>query len=175
MKIKVILGSTRQGRVGEKVGAWVMDQAKNITGAEFELLDLRDYPMPFFDEPVSPSMIKEPYSNPLVANWTRKITEGDAFIIVTPEYSHGYPAVLKNALDYVYKEWNGKRIAFVGYGGVGAARGIEQLRQVVVELQMIPLRNAVHICNFWSLYDEKGELKLDQYNQSLKSVLDQLK
>ena len=175
MKIKIILGSTRQGRVSEVIGKWVMEQAKNISGAEFELLDLREYPMPFFDEPVSPSQIKEPYTNPAVAKWTAKIVEGDAFIIVTPEYSHGYPAVLKNALDYVYKEWNGKKIAFVGYGGVGAARAIEQLRQVVIELQMIPMRSAVHITKFWELFDEKGQLKLDKYNQDLKSVLDQLK
>ena len=115
------------------------------------------------------------YTNPAVAKWTAKIADGDGFIIVTPEYSHGYPAVLKNALDYVYKEWNGKKIAFVGYGGVGAARAIEQLRQVVIELQMIPMRSAVHITKFWELFDEKGQLKLDKYNQDLKSVLDQLK
>jgi NAD(P)H-dependent FMN reductase len=105
--------------------------------------------MPFFDEPVSPSMIKEPYANPAVQAWTKKIAEGDAFIIVSPEYNHGYSAVLKNALDYVYKEWNNKPVGFVSYGSVGGARAIEQLRQVAVELQMAPIRNSVHIP--WSL------------------------
>lgn len=162
MKIKVILGSTRQGRVSEAIGKWVMEQVKDA-----ELLDLRDYPMPFFDEPISPSMLKEPYTNPIVVKWTAKIAEGDAFIIVTPEYNHGYPAVLKNALDYVYKEWNGKKVAFVGYGSVGAARAIEQLRQVVIELQMVPLRNSVHIIRHWELTN------YESYNQSLKSVLEQ--
>ncbi len=155
--------------MGDKIATWVMEHI------EAELLDLREYPLPFFDEPVSPSMIKEPYTNPAVVKWTQKIAEGEAFIIITPEYNHGYPAVLKNALDYVYKEWNGKKIAFVGYGSVGAARAIEQLRQVVIELQMIPLRTAVHITKFWELFDEKGQLKLDQYNQSLKLVLEQFK
>ena len=168
MRIKVILGSTRQGRVSEVIGKWVMEQAKNIAGLELELLDLRDYPMPFFDEPVSPSQITAPYTNETVAKWTAKIAEGEALIIVSPEYNHGYPAVLKNALDYVYKEWNSKKIAFVGYGSVGGARAIEQLRQVAVELQMIPLRNAVHIIKHWELAN------FDSYNQPLQTLLDQL-
>ena len=169
MKIQVILGSTRQGRVSEKIGAWVMEQAKSIPDVEFELLDLRDYQLPFFDEPVSPSMLKEPYTNPEAAKWTQKIAEGNAYLIITPEYNHGYTAVLKNALDYVYKQWNGKKIGFVGYGTLGAARGIEQLRQVVIELQMIPIRNAVHIVKFWKLTN------FDAYNPALKSVLEQLR
>ena len=163
MKVKVILGSTRQGRIGDKIATWVMEHI------EAELLDLREYPMPFFDEPISPSQLKDPYTNPAVVKWTAKIADGDAFLIITPEYNHGYPAVLKNALDYVYKEWNGKKIAFVGYGSVGAARAIEQLRQVAVELQMIPLRDAVHIIRHWELTN------FDSYNQALKSLLDQLK
>ena len=168
MKIKIILGSTRQGRVSEVIGKWVMEQAKNVAGLELELLDLRDFPLPFFDEPVSPSQIKEPYINPAVVKWIAKIAEGEAFIVVTPEYNHGYSADLKNALDYVYKEWNGKKIGFVGYGSVGAARAIEQLRQVVIELQMYPVRNAVHITKHWELAN------FDSYNQPLQTLLDQL-
>lgn len=135
---------------------------------EAELLDLRDFPMPFFDEAITPTMLKEPYSNPDVARWTNKIAEGDAFVVITPEYNHGYPAVLKNALDYVKKEWSNKKVGFVGYGTLGAARAIEQLRQVVIELQMYPVRNAVHITKFWELTN------FDSYNQPLKSLLDQL-
>ena len=89
-------------------------------------------------------------------------------MVITPEYNHGYPAVLKNALDYVYKEWNGKKIGFVGYGVIGAARAIEQLRQVAIELRMIPIRDAVHITKFWELTN------FDSYNQALENVLKQL-
>lgn len=163
MKIKVILGSTRQGRFGEKVAAWVMDQVKDA-----ELLDLREFPLPFFDEAITPSALKVPYANPVVARWTAKIADGEAFIVITPEYNHGYPAVLKNALDYVKKEWMNKKIGFVGYGTLGAARAIEQLRQVVIELQMVPIKNAVHITKFWELAN------FDSYNQSLQSLLDGL-
>lgn len=168
MKIQVILGSTRVGRVSEKVGTWVMEQAKNIPDVEFELLDLKDYPLPFFEEPISPSSAKEPYTNLAVIKWTQKIAEGGAYLVITPEYNHGYPAVLKNALDYVYKEWNGKKIGFVGYGVVGAARAVEQLRQVAIELQMIPIKAAVHISKFWELES------FDSYNKALETVLKQL-
>lgn len=169
MKIQIILGSTRKGRFSEKIAAWVMEQVKNIPEIEFELLDLRQYPLPFFDEPISPSQIKEPYSNPAVAKWTQKIAEGDAYLVVTPEYNHGYPAVLKNALDYVHKEWAGKKVGFVGFGTLGAARAIEQLRQVVIELQMIPIKAAVHITKFWELEN------FNQYNKNLGLVVEQLK
>lgn len=169
MKIQVILGSTRQGRAGEKIAAWAMEQIKDIPDMEFELLDLRDYPMPFFDEPVSPPSINEPYSNPIVAKWTKKIAEGQAFLVITPEYNHGYSAVLKNALDYVFKEWAGKKIAFVGYGSLGAARAIEQLKQVAIELKMLPVRNAVHITKVWELTN------FDEYSKRLLLVVEQLK
>src|SRR6266481_6795301 len=105
LHIKVIIGSIREGRFSEKTANWIFGEAKNLEGVTAELLDLRDYPMPFFNEAVTPSYMKEPYANPVVQKWTAKIAEGDAFIIVTPEYNHGYPAVLKNALDYVYREW----------------------------------------------------------------------
>lgn len=152
IKIKIIVGSTRQGRFSEKPARWIFEQVKNVAGVEAEILDLRDYPLPFFDEPVSPSMIKEPYKSPAVEKWTNKIAEGDAFIIVTPEYNHGYPAVLKNALDYVGVQWNKKPVGFVAYGAMGGARSVEQLRQVVIEAQMIPIRNSINI--LWPMYME---------------------
>jgi NAD(P)H-dependent FMN reductase len=152
IKVKIIIGSTRQGRFGEKPAQWIFEQIKNVEGVEAELLDLRDYPLPFFEEAISPSTKKEPYKNPMVEKWTSKIADGDAYIVVTPEYNHGYPAVLKNAFDYVFSEWNKKPIGFISYGSVGGARSVEQLRQVVVELQMLPIRNAINI--FWSMYME---------------------
>ncbi len=110
-----------------------------------ELIDLRDWPLPFFNEAGSPGMLKGNYTNDLAKRWSAKIAEADAFIVVTPEYNHGYPAVLKNAFDWLYPEWNHKPIGFAGYGNANGARAIEQLRQVVIELQMHPIKNSVHI------------------------------
>jgi NAD(P)H-dependent FMN reductase len=145
IKTKVIIGSTRQNRFSEKPAHWIYDEVKKEEGVEAELLDLRDYAMPFFNEPVSPSMSGGKYSNDVVQKWSKKIKDGDAFIIVTPEYNHGYPAVLKNALDSIFPEWNRKAVGFVSYGSAGGARSVEQLRQVAIELQMTPIRNAIHI------------------------------
>ena len=143
--IKVIAGSTREGRFSDKAAAWIAEEIKKQKGVTVEALDLRDYDMPFFNEAVSPSFKQEPYKNEAVARFTKKIEEGDAFVMVTPEYNHGTSGVLKNALDWVYPEWNNKPVAFVSYGGVGGARAVEQLRLNVVELQMVSIRNAVHI------------------------------
>ena len=147
IKIKIIIGSTRQNRFSEKPAHWIFEEVKKEKGVEAELLDLRDYPMPFFDSPMSPSMAKGQYSNDVVKKWADKINDGDAFIIVAPEYNHGYTAVLKNAMDVIYPEWNRKPVGFVSYGGAMGARSVEQLRQVAVELQMAPIRHAIHIPN----------------------------
>ena len=145
IKIKVIVGSTREGRVSDRPARWIAEEAKKMEGVDVEILDLRDYPLPFFNEAQSPSMITEPYANPAVQKWTQKIAEGDAFIIVTPEYNHGYPAVLKNAIDYVNKEWNRKPVGFISHGSAMGSRAVEQLRQVAVELQMAPIRHAIQM------------------------------
>jgi len=145
LNIKVIAGSTRDGRFSDKAAAWIAEEIKKQKGVAVEVLDLRDYDMSFFNEPMSPSFKKEPYKNEAVARFTKKIDEGDAFVIVTPEYNHGTSGVLKNALDWVYQEWNNKPVAFVSYGSVGGARAVEQLRLNAIELQMAPIRNAVHI------------------------------
>jgi NAD(P)H-dependent FMN reductase len=144
-KIALIVASTRQRRFADKPARWLYDLLARRPGIEADYLDLKDYPMPFYDEPVSPGMKKEPFKNEVVQRWTQKVAENDGFIIVTPEYNHSFPAVLKNAIDYVYPEWNKKAIGFASYGGVGGARAIEQLRQVAVELQMAPIRQSVHL------------------------------
>jgi NAD(P)H-dependent FMN reductase len=181
LKVKIILGSTRPGRFSDKLGTWVVEQIQKRSDSkdviEAEILDLRDYLMPFFDEAVSPSAAKTPYTNPAVVEWAAKIAEADAFIVISPEYNHGYSAVLKNAFDYLGKEWNKKPIGFIAYGSVGGARSVEQLRLVAVELQMAPIRAAVHIFSPWTFLDEKGELKagaLDQYDQAAGGFLTQL-
>ena len=177
LKVKIILGSTRSNRFSEQAGKWILEEAGKIAGISAEVLDLRDYAMPFFNEPVSPSYKQEPYKNEAVARFTSKIAEGDAFIIVTPEYNRGTSGVLKNAMDWVYQEWNNKPMGFVAYGSVGGARAVEQLRTVAVELQMAPVRNAVHIPAHWVLLDEKGVLKtgaLDSYQMAAEGLLTQL-
>jgi NAD(P)H-dependent FMN reductase len=141
--IGIVISTTRQGRFGDRPAAWIRELAAGRTDMEFELVDLRDYPLPFFDEPASPMWA--PPKNEVAQRWARKVAELDGFIFVTAEYNHGVPAVLKNALDYAYREFNRKPAAFVGYGGVGAARAVEQLRMIGVELQMAPLRSGVHI------------------------------
>lgn len=144
--ISVIIGSTREERFSEKPAHWIFNQLKKKVGIEAKLLDLRDFPMPFFDQPLPPAMPgRQPYEHEVVKKWTAEIARSDGFIFVTPEYNHGYPAVLKNALDWVYPEWNRKACAFVSYGSVLGGRSIEQLRQVAVELQLAPIRASVHI------------------------------
>jgi NAD(P)H-dependent FMN reductase len=145
LKIQIIIGSTRQGRVADKPAQYIFDELKKREGVEPELVDLRDWPLPFFDEAMGPSMLKGNYSNELGKKWAAKVGEADAYIVIAPEYNHGYTAVLKNALDWVFPEWNGKAIGFVGYGSAGGARSIEQLRQVVIELKMHPIRASIHL------------------------------
>lgn len=144
--ISVIIGSTREGRFSEKPARWITQLLSKREEVDVRLLDLRDFPMPFFDAPITPSMPgRAPYPNEVVQRWTKAIGESDAFVFVTPEYNHGPPAVLKNAIDWVYPEWNRKAAAFVSYGSAVGARGVEQLRQIVVELQVAPIRAAIHI------------------------------
>ncbi|SCK26590.1 NADPH-dependent FMN reductase [Vogesella sp. LIG4] len=144
--ISVIIGSVRQGRLAEKPARWIFDHLKQREGVDARLLDLKDYPMPFFDAPLPPAMPGRPaYEHEVVQRWTQAIAASDGFIIVTPEYNHGTSAVLKNAIDWVYPEWNRKAVTFVGYGSVGGARAVEQLREIAVEMQMAPIRSAVHL------------------------------
>jgi len=144
--ISVIVGSTRPGRFSEKPARWIFQQLKNRAGVEAQLLDLKDFPMPFFDQPVPPAMPgRPPYENSVVRRWTSAIARSDGFIFVTPEYNYGPPAVLKNAIDWVYPEWNRKAAAFVSYGGAAGARSVQQLRETAIELQLAPVRSSVHI------------------------------
>lgn len=177
LHVKIILASVREGRFGDKPAAWIYDLAKNHTEFSVELLDLKDYPLPMFAEAVSPAFVKDAYASPEVNRWAEKIAEADAFIVVTPEYNHGYPSSLKNNIDHLYKEWNNKPICFVAYGSMGGARAVQQLKEVSIELQMAPMRNAVHILSPWFLTEPDGTLKpgaLDTYVQSAEHMLTQL-
>jgi len=172
------MGSTRQGRFVEQPAQWIHEKLQKKDDVEAELIDLRDWKLPFFDEPVSPGtmeMLKADYVNPLGKKWAKKIGEADGYVMVVPEYNHGYPGVLKNAIDYVYKEWNNKPVAFVSYGGIaGGTRSVQQLRQVVIELQMVPIRNGVHVPLYWTLLDKNGKLDMDKHAHGADGLIDQL-
>jgi NAD(P)H-dependent FMN reductase len=142
--VQVILASTRDGRFSERAGRWVRERLEARSDMQIEVIDLRDYPLPFFDG-VAPARTLREYPSAEVARFGQTIDRADGFVIVTPEYNHGYSAVLKNAIDHTWVEWRHKPVTFVGWGNVGGARAIEQLRLVTVELEMAPLRHAVHI------------------------------
>lgn len=145
-KILVILGSTREGRYGDKPAHWITGVLRADRRFDPELVDLRDWPLPFFDQPKSPTRITDGnYGHEISNRWGQKIASADGFVIITAEYNHGYTAVLKNALDTVFREWNRKPVTFVGYGNAGGARAIEQLREVAIEMEMAPIRRAVHL------------------------------
>jgi NAD(P)H-dependent FMN reductase len=176
--ISVIVGSTREGRFSEKPARWILQQLRRREGVEARLLDLREFPMPFFDQPVPPAMPgRAPYENATVRKWTAAIAESDGFIFVTPEYNYGPAAVLKNALDWVYPEWNRKAAAFVSYGGAAGARSVQQLRETATELQLAPVRSAVHIpvATLWAHF-QGGDVEagLAELEAAAKIMIDDL-
>ena len=176
--ISVIVGSTREGRFSEKPAKWIWGHLKRRDGVDARLLDLRDYPMPFFDQPVSPATPgRPPYDNEVVKKWTAAIALSDGFIFVTPEYNYGPAAVLKNAIDWVYPEWNRKAAGFVSYGSAVGARGVQQLRQTLIEVQLAPVRSSVHIpvATLWAHY--KGgdvDAGLEELEAPARALIDDL-
>ncbi|WP_406195202.1 NAD(P)H-dependent oxidoreductase [Kitasatospora sp. NBC_01560] len=171
-KIGIILGSTRPNRNGEQVARWVLDIAARRTDARFELLDLRDHPLPHLDEPMPPSLGR--YQNEHTRQWADTIASFDGFVIVTPEYNHGIPGVLKNALDFLYAEWNNKAVGFVSYGGVGGVRAVEQLRLVAGELQLADVRQQVAL-SLITEFENYQVFKPGDYNvPALNTMIDQV-
>lgn len=145
--IQIVIGSIREGRVGGSVARWFATQAAKRSDMSTEVVDLREWNLPFLTQPMPPM---RGYRDELTKRWAAKVAEADGYVLVTPEYNHGYPASLKNALDHVYGEWTRKPVSYVSYGGpAGGARGVEQLRQVAVEFQQAPLRQQVMIHRFW--------------------------
>ena len=171
-RIGIILGSTRPNRNGEQVAKWVYDVASRRSDAEFELVDLRDYPLPHLDEPLPPSMGQ--YQNEHTRQWADKIASFDGFVIVTPEYNHSTSGVLKNAIDFLYAEWNNKAVGFVSYGSVGGARAAEHLRLVAGELQMADVRQQVAL-SLITEFENFSVFKPGEYNvAALDILLDQV-
>ena len=171
-RIGIILGSTRPNRLGEQVASWVYDNATQRDDAEFELIDLRYFPLPQLDEPLPPSFGQ--YQGDHTKEWATTIASFDGFVIVTPEYNHGTSGVLKNAIDYLYAEWNNKAVGFVSYGSVGGVRAVEHLRLVASEVQMADVRQQVAL-SLVTEFENYSVFKPGGYNlPALNTLLDQV-
>lgn len=172
LRIGIIIGSTRPNRVGENVGKWVYEQAQTRNDAEFELVDLKDFNLPLLDEPIPPAMGQ--YSQPHTKKWAQKIASFDGFIFVSPEYNHGTSGALKNALDFIYKEWNNKVAGFVAYGSAGGTRAVEHLRLVMAELQIATVRSQVALSLKTDFENFKTFKPADYHKNNLKTLIDQI-
>ncbi|MDP4010138.1 MAG: NAD(P)H-dependent oxidoreductase [Candidatus Shapirobacteria bacterium] len=174
IKIKIITGSTRPGRFNIQPAEWIYEVAKKRQNIEVEFLDLVKINLPFLDEAISASQHK--YSQPHTLEWARIIGEADGFVWVTPEYNHSYSPALKNAIDFLYAEWNYKPVSFVSYGSLaGGARAVEHLRGVAGELKMYDLREQILLSNYWENLDENGKYKFNErHEQMANQILDSL-
>lgn len=172
LRIGIIIGSTRPNRNGEAVARWVHELAKKRTDAEYELVDLKDFDLPLLDEPVPPSQGK--YSKPHTLKWAAQIDRLDGFVFVTPEYNHSTSGALKNAIDFLYKEWNNKACGFVSYGSAGGARAVEHLRQIAAELSIADVRQQVMFSLFTD-FENFSVFKPDpRHEKSVNTMLDQV-
>ena len=172
LKIAIVLGSTRPGRNGEAVAQWVLEQAGSRSAADYELVDLADFPMPLLDEAIPPSAGQ--YTGEHTIAWAEKVASYDGYVFVTPEYNHSVPAALKNALDYVYAEWNNKGAAFVGYGSLGGARAVEHLRGIASELQLAHVRQSLAFSLFTDFQNFSTFAPGPQHAAAAATMLDQL-
>jgi NAD(P)H-dependent FMN reductase len=177
-KIAVIIGSTRPTRFADKPAQWMLKQAQARDDIEVELIDLRDHPLPFFDEMASNMWM--PSQNPEAVRWQETVGRFDGYIFVVAEYNHSITGVLKNALDQAYKEWIRKPFTAIGYGGTGASRAVEHLRGIAVELQMVSTHAAVHIGggDFMAVAPRGGNKPIEEIEANLlasaKTALDEL-
>ena len=172
LKVGIIVGSTRPGRKAEAVARWVHEIARKRADADFEVVDIQDFNLPLLDEPVPPSLGQ--YSKPHTRAWAAKVGSFDAFVFVTPEYNHGTPGALKNAIDFLFAEWNNKAAGFVGYGSAGGVRAVEQLRLVLAEVQVATVRNQVARSLFTD-FESFTTFKPDaRHEKSVNAMLDQL-
>jgi len=171
-RIGIILGSTRPGRNGEAVAKWVYEIASNRGDVEYELVDLLDYELNRLDEPIPPS--RGQYQQPHTKQWANKIATFDGFVFVTPEYNHSMSGALKNALDFIYAEWNNKAAAFVSYGSAGGARAVEQLRLIMAELQIADVRAQVMFSLATDFENYSIFKPTEQHRGLVNAMLDQL-
>ena len=173
IKVGIIVGSTRPGRHADVVASWVLEKAKNRTDAQFEIVDIKHFNLPLLDEPIPPSQGK--YTQPHTKAWAQKVASFDAYIFVTPEYNHAPSAALKNAIDFVYGEWNNKAAGFVSYGAsTSGGRAVEHLRLVMAELQVADVRAQV-LLSLYNDFENFTALKPNAMHETnLAMMLDQL-
>jgi NAD(P)H-dependent FMN reductase len=172
LRIGIVVGSTRPGRKADAVAQWVYDLAKQRMDAEFEIVDIEHYHLPLLDEPVPPS--RGQYSHAHTKEWAAKIDSFDAYVFVTPEYNHGTSGALKNALDFLFKEWNNKAAGFVSYGSAGGARAVEQLRLVMGELKIADVRAQVMLSLFTDFENFTTFRPHERHQQSVHGMLDEV-
>ncbi len=172
MKVGIIVGSTRPGRKADSVARWVHEIARKRDDGEFEVVDIADFALPLLDEPAPPSMGR--YTKEHTKAWSAKIASLDAFVFVTPEYNHGIPGALKNAIDFLYKEWNDKVAGFVSYGSAGGTRSVEALRLVMAELQIADVRAQVPL-SLATDFESYTTFKPDpKHQKKIDTMLDQV-
>jgi NAD(P)H-dependent FMN reductase len=171
-RIAIIIGSTRPGRKAEAVAQWVHGIASKRSDAQYELVDIASFDLPLLDEPVPPSLHQ--YSKPHTKKWAEKIASFDGFVFVTPEYNHGTSGALKNALDFIYKEWNDKAAGFVGYGSAGGVRAVESLRLVMGELMVADVRQQVALSLFTDFEKMTTFKPAAMHEKSVEKMLDQV-
>lgn len=172
LNVGIIIGSTRPGRKAEVVARWVYDIAAKRGDASFEVVDIADFDLPLLDEAVPPSMNQ--YSKPHTKAWAAKIATFDAFVFVTPEYNHSISGALKNAIDFLFREWNDKAAGFVGYGGVGGVRAVEQLRLVMGEIKIADVRAQVTLSLFTDFENFTTFKPAPQQTAAVNAMLDDL-
>ncbi len=172
IKVAIVVGSTRPGRKAEAVAQWVHGIASQRGDAEFEVVDIDHYKLPLLDEPIPPS--RGQYNNPHTKAWAAKIDSFDAYIFVTPEYNHGTSGALKNAIDYLYKEWNNKSAGFVGYGSAGGVRAVESLRLVMGEIMIADVRAQVALSLFADFETFTTFKPSPNHEKSVHAMLDQV-
>jgi NAD(P)H-dependent FMN reductase len=172
IRLAIVIGSTRPGRKAEAVARWVHDIAIRRGDAEVELVDIRDFNLPLLDEPMPPA--RQQYSQEHTRVWSAKIASFDAYVFVTPEYNHGTSGALKNAIDFLYREWNNKSAGFVGYGSAGGTRAVEQLRLIMGELLVADVRAQVALSLFTDFENFTTFKPAAMHEKSVNTMLDQV-
>ena len=173
-RVGVILASVREGRAGEKIATWFMEETGKLNlDIRLALIDLKEINLPSMNEPVSPKSGSE-YVFEHTKEWSQIVSGFDGFVILTPEYNHGYPGSLKNALDYLYKEWVGKPVGLVGYGGRGAPFSRKYLKDVFKVIELVPLEEEVSIRNIWKAFDKNGKPLSEFVEGSIEKMLLQM-
>lgn len=176
MKLMIINGSVREGRMSDKIQAWALEILEQDKDLDVDIVDLKEVDLPFFNELVIPAMAKGQYENPQGTAWAKRVAEADAFIMLAAEYNHGPTAVLKNAIDWVNDGWMHKPVGFIGYGAMaGGSRAVQQLKQNVLNVKMYPTHMNLHIPLVWQAFDDKGQPIHAGLSDGLKQLVVELK